>query len=525
MLARAGVIEGQHLVHRQVPKPTDHNIVSKQEETQMENIANLDGNEIVEDATEPVADDDDAAKTDDQVDGGADEKADGVEPTQRQSGVRSLADLVFEERKVALVDVIQDDHLGRHSTESGLKSLASSLAQHGLLYRPKLYPMNEKRYAIATGRRRIAAATLADWTTIQADVATRHLTDDEVLRLDLEDNRQREDLHCIDETIQIARYVDLRAGLTFVYPDDADPLSRVRAVLALAKDHPNFPHNVVREIPPAKSKRGRPQRTFTDGERDRYIRVEAALQEVLLTGMTPASWLEHYLAPAINLTEDDRRRAVEYELSPTEVERLPRRLKKFDETGEAQKLSAKRWITPSQEIGWIVADRVRDEQPKRPRKVKVEEVEHPSKSENPDTVEGGNVVDLVAPPSTNDTPMMTPVVGIEPPEPSASDSQMGTPPTNNSPSAPLANDDGASSTPQSPAPASVEMLSPFEQFVQEKMARDLVFRACSGPQGLTMSISGFTPNKIIGQLDRLKEIFLLNAQVKTMMTEASATIQ
>jgi len=284
---------------------------------------------------------------------------------ENKADMRNLAGIGFDEHEVALADVAQDDQFGRHATKEGLQSLASSIKQHGLLNNPKLHSIGQNRYGIVTGRRRIAAAKLAGLTTIHADVAPRQLTDEDVLRLDLEDNRQREDLHCIDESIQIARYVDIRAGLSSYYPDMDNPLARVRIVLAMAK-HPNFQHEIVQKKQPAEphSKRGRPPRVFSEDDLDRYRRVVSALREVLQSGMTPVSWLEHYLVPTFTLGEVDRRRAVEYALSPTEVECLPQRLRKCDKLGAPQKLSAKRWVALSTDKGWIVTDKGREKKKK-----------------------------------------------------------------------------------------------------------------------------------------------------------------
>lgn len=86
----------------------------------------------------------------------------------------------------------------RHFDERGMQELTESVRTHGVLVPLLIRPLeDEALYQIICGARRFRAAQAAQVPVIPARV--RHMTDIQVLELQLVENLQREDVHPLDE--------------------------------------------------------------------------------------------------------------------------------------------------------------------------------------------------------------------------------------------------------------------------------------------------------------------------------------
>lgn len=98
--------------------------------------------------------------------------------------------------------------------EAGLKSLADSIEEYGLLQPIVVSPAGAGRYYLVVGERRLRAAKMAGLKTIPAIIRTAD--DQHKLELALVENIQREDLNQLEEGMAYRRLMD-EFGLT---PDD-----------------------------------------------------------------------------------------------------------------------------------------------------------------------------------------------------------------------------------------------------------------------------------------------------------------
>lgn len=84
-------------------------------------------------------------------------------------------------------------------SEAALKSLAGSIAEHGVLQPIVVSPTDAGRYCLVVGERRLRAAKMAGLKTIPAIIRTTE--DQDKLELALVENIQREDLNPLEEAI------------------------------------------------------------------------------------------------------------------------------------------------------------------------------------------------------------------------------------------------------------------------------------------------------------------------------------
>ncbi|NOY37611.1 MAG: ParB/RepB/Spo0J family partition protein [Chlorobi bacterium] len=90
--------------------------------------------------------------------------------------------------------------------EEGLKELASSIRELGIIQPISIRKMENGNYQLITGERRLRAATLAGLKTIPAYVRTAD--DQAMLELALVENIQREDLDAIEIAISYRRLIE-----------------------------------------------------------------------------------------------------------------------------------------------------------------------------------------------------------------------------------------------------------------------------------------------------------------------------
>ena len=87
-----------------------------------------------------------------------------------------------------------------------LETLAESIAEHGLIQPITITPRNNGRYMIVAGERRWRAAKKAGLTSIPALI--KELSDEEIAKLALIENLQREDLNPIEEALGYKSLID-----------------------------------------------------------------------------------------------------------------------------------------------------------------------------------------------------------------------------------------------------------------------------------------------------------------------------
>ena len=87
-----------------------------------------------------------------------------------------------------------------------LETLAESIAEHGLIQPITITPQKNGRYMIVAGERRWRAAKKAGLTSIPALI--KELTDEEIAKIALIENLQREDLNPIEEALGYKSLID-----------------------------------------------------------------------------------------------------------------------------------------------------------------------------------------------------------------------------------------------------------------------------------------------------------------------------
>ncbi len=138
----------------------------------------------------------------------------------------------------------------RRREPESIEELARSLAENGQLSPILVRPRGESRYEVVAGERRYQAARLLGWKEI--DCRCGALSDEEALRLALQENLQRDDLCQIDlsdalqEYAELTGYDSVHIGLQF-----GKSSGRVRQLLSLQKLHPEV-RQAVREKLPAR---------------------------------------------------------------------------------------------------------------------------------------------------------------------------------------------------------------------------------------------------------------------------------
>ncbi|MBD3336568.1 MAG: ParB/RepB/Spo0J family partition protein [Candidatus Eisenbacteria bacterium] len=114
-------------------------------------------------------------------------------PTDQPSGSESAETI----RQLPIIELRPNPFQPRRRWSSEeLQALAESLKRHGLL-EPILVRPAGTHYEIVAGERRVRAAQLVGWTSVEARI--RAVTDEEALQLALVENLQRKDLDPLEE--------------------------------------------------------------------------------------------------------------------------------------------------------------------------------------------------------------------------------------------------------------------------------------------------------------------------------------
>ncbi|MEA2622579.1 MAG: ParB family transcriptional regulator, chromosome partitioning protein [Chloroflexota bacterium] len=129
-------------------------------------------------------------------------------------GLASLIPTMAEEerpREILLRDIVRNPYQPRRTFDAdGIRDLAASIAEHGLL-QPILVTPVESGYQLVAGERRLRAVELCGLDRIQAVVRTADRQ--QQLALALVENLQRADLNAMDEARAFRQLID-EFGLT-----------------------------------------------------------------------------------------------------------------------------------------------------------------------------------------------------------------------------------------------------------------------------------------------------------------------
>jgi len=124
-----------------------------------------------------------------------------------------------------------------------LQELAQSISENGIIQPIILRKVNNNRYELIAGQRRITAAQLAGLTKVPA--ITRSAKDLEMLSLALVENLQREDLNAIDEAMAYQRFID---EFSFTHEKIAEVVGKSRVAVTNSLRLLKLPHEVIEMI-------------------------------------------------------------------------------------------------------------------------------------------------------------------------------------------------------------------------------------------------------------------------------------
>jgi len=103
----------------------------------------------------------------------------------------------FEDLEIGLIDV--EEGIRQTINKEPLEELAASIAQHGILQPLVVEPVDEGRYKLQIGKRRMAAAKIVGLEKVPVIVLEGSLSSEGSLAMRLVENLHREDLDPIDE--------------------------------------------------------------------------------------------------------------------------------------------------------------------------------------------------------------------------------------------------------------------------------------------------------------------------------------
>ena len=135
-----------------------------------------------------------------------------------------------ETQRVEVQRIVPNRHQPRaRFDDEGIAELAASIAQMGVLQPLLVTPLEDGRYMLVSGERRLRAARRAGLPTVP--VVVRDVEDRELLELALVENLQREDLDPIEEATGYRELVD---AFEMTQAEVAERVGRSRPAIANA---------------------------------------------------------------------------------------------------------------------------------------------------------------------------------------------------------------------------------------------------------------------------------------------------
>lgn len=135
-----------------------------------------------------------------------------------------------ETERIEVQRIVPNRHQPRaHFDDEGIAELAASIAQMGVLQPLLVTPLEDGRYMLVSGERRLRAARRAGLPTVP--VVVREVDDRELLELALVENLQREDLDPIEEA---SGYRELVEAFEMTQAEVAERVGRSRPAVANA---------------------------------------------------------------------------------------------------------------------------------------------------------------------------------------------------------------------------------------------------------------------------------------------------
>jgi ParB family chromosome partitioning protein len=127
-------------------------------------------------------------------------------------------------------------------SEEALEELAASIRREGV-QEPVLVRRKGDEYELISGERRVRASVMADMATIPA--IAREASDDDMLRLGLIENIQREDLNAIELARAYSRLVE---EFSWTQEELAEQVGKKRATVANSMRLLNLPDDVQKAV-------------------------------------------------------------------------------------------------------------------------------------------------------------------------------------------------------------------------------------------------------------------------------------
>lgn len=196
--------------------------------------------------------------------------------------------------------------------DAALDELADSIRQNGLI-QPIVVRRHGDGYEIVAGERRYQASRRAGLTTVPAIV--RDVSDEDMLKIALIENLQREDLNPIETAMGYHRLIE-ENGLR--QQDLADLLSRSRSSIANSLRLLEMPEGIQELLRAGKLTPGHARAILSvDGEENRMSLAERVVREGLSVRQTEklASWISVQASEGEKETEPRKVRPAAYAIA------------------------------------------------------------------------------------------------------------------------------------------------------------------------------------------------------------------
>lgn len=160
-----------------------------------------------------------------------------IELNNKNTGLGKGLDAIFMENSIentdnvmqmSISDIVVNNAQPRSDFDStALQELSQSIAKHGVLQPLLVRPVEDKKYQVIAGERRLRAGKLAGLTEVP--VVIRDVSDSEMMEMALVENLQREDLSVIEEALGYKTLID---KYNFTQEDIAQTIGKSRPTIS-----------------------------------------------------------------------------------------------------------------------------------------------------------------------------------------------------------------------------------------------------------------------------------------------------